>query len=377
MSNNTSLSDINWPEKVTELHAHLGGSVPIYRLWEMSLEKGVRGTGKGYDEFIELVKIKENRVKDLDSYLEIYDRIELIQSGPDALRQSIIIAIHGAYRTGGMRHLGPGGEGGDPAPLFRIGRLELRFNPLKRTGAVFLKGKHAGLYDVDRIIKAACESAQDVEIGFGGKIQVGFIFCFGRDMNETANRILAEKIEEWKDYTDKIVGIDLAGPESANPLSDKKSLDTFASIFNSVDSSLGRTVHVGETDHVDLDTFIRTVEALNPARVAHPVVAFKAYKTHKDDRGLKLLKERQIVCELCVKSNLLTRAVSGLDEYRQFIEALEEFEIPYTFSTDAPALQVTSLGQELVDLLSHGIVDKEQVLRALDVADRATFIKDR
>ena len=69
-------SDIPWPETVTELHVHLGGSVPLYRLWEMGLNKGVRGLGQSYEEFIDLVKIQAERVHDLDSYLEIYDKIE-------------------------------------------------------------------------------------------------------------------------------------------------------------------------------------------------------------------------------------------------------------------------------------------------------------
>jgi len=368
------IEKIKWPETVTELHAHLGGSVPLYRLWEMGIEKGVRGIGKGYDDFISLIKIQPDKVKDLDSYLKIYDRIELIQSGPDALRQSIIIAIHGAFRTGGMRQLGPSGEGGDPNPLFRVARLELRFNPLKRTGAVFLKGEHAGLYDVDRVIKAACSAAEDVEIGFRGKIQVGFIFCFGRDMTFEANQVMARKIAEWKDRTEKIIGVDLAGPESVNPLNDPTKLKEMKSVFDSLDSKIGRTVHVGETRSVDIETFIKTIEALNPSRVAHPIVAYRAFAEKKDDRGFKLLKERGIVCELCVKSNLLTKALSNLEEYKKFINSLDDFDIPYTFSTDAPALQVTSLAGELVMLLSNDIVTAEQILRALKQADKSSFL---
>ena len=115
MKKHIDYKEIKWPKTVTELHCHLGGSVPLYRLWEMAIDKGIRGIGEGYEEFVDLVKIQPDRVKDLDSYLEIYDKIELIQSGPDSVRESIIIAINGAYRTGGMRHLGPGGEGGGGA----------------------------------------------------------------------------------------------------------------------------------------------------------------------------------------------------------------------------------------------------------------------
>jgi len=366
--------NIQWPETVTEIHVHLGGSVPLYRLWEIGVERGIRGLGKGYEQFIGMLRIDGNQVNSLDSYLGFYDRIELIQSGPDAVRESIIIAIHRAYRTGGMTHIGPGGEGGDPNPLFRVGRLELRLNPLKRTGAVFLKGQHAGLYDVDRVIKAACTAVEEVEIAFKGKIQAGLIFCFGRDMTFEANMILAHKTRSWLEKTDKIIGIDLAGPESANPLSTPQALEEMLTVFDTVGTKIPRTLHAGETEHVDIETFIRTVEALSPQRIAHPVSALRAYWEKRDQRGLRLLQERNIVCELCVKSNLLTKAVKDMAEYARIIQTLDEFGIKYTFSTDAPSLQLTSLAQELILLLNHKAASEEQILRSLKAAEEHSFL---
>lgn len=371
---NDIIQEIKWPGTVTELHVHLGGSVPLYRLWEIAIERGIRGMGSGYEEFLDRVRIQDRRVDSLDKYLEVYDRIELIQSGPASVRESIIIAVHRAYRTGGMLHLGPGGEGGSPDALFTIGRLELRLNPLKRTGAVFLKGSHAGLYDVDRVIRASIEAVEDVETAFRGKLQVGLLFCFGRDMTPEANMILASKIQDWAEKTDKIIGVDLAGPESVNPLSSQQQLDDMRRAFEAVDRRLGRTIHAGETPHVDLDTFVRTVEALNPNRIAHPIIAFRAWWDKKDDRGLRLIQERDLVCELCVKSNLLTKAVEDISEYGRIINTLDEFGIKYTFSTDAPSLQVTSLAEELILLLKTGAASPEQVLRALKVADQETFL---
>lgn len=365
---------IRWPSVVTELHVHLGGAVPLYRLWEIAIERGIRGMGQSYEDFINLLKIQEGKVTDLDSYLEVYDRIELIQSGPAAIRESVIIALHRAYRTGGMIALGPGGEGGSPEALFSIGRFELRWNPLKRTGAVYLKGKHAGLYDVDRIIKEGCAAIEDVEVAFRGKLRAGFIFCFGRDMTFEANMILAEKVRAWRERTGKILGIDLAGHESVNPLSSAEKLSQMKEVFDAAGPGLGRTVHVGETPHVDIETFLKTVEALNPQRVAHPIVAFRALWERKDDRGLKLLKERDITCELCVKSNLLTGAVKNISEYGKIINTLDEFGIRYTFSTDAPCLQVSSLAEELMMLLVSGAANEEQLLRALATADTVTFL---
>jgi adenosine deaminase len=366
--------NIKWPQHVTELHVHLGGSVPLYRLWEIAIDRGIRGIGSGYEEFVSLLKIEGGKVKDLDSYLEAYDKIELIQSGPASVRESIIIAIHRAYRTGGMVNVGPGGEGGSPEALFAIRRFELRWNPLKRTGAVFLKGSHAGLYDMDRVIKSAVNAVEEVEIGFHGKIQVGHIFCFGRDMTFEANMALALKTRLWRERTDKIIGIDLAGHESVNPLSSPRKLEEMRIVFDEAGPGLGRTVHVGETPHVDIETFIKTVETLKPSRVGHPIAAVRAFWDKKDDRGLKLLQERKIVCELCVKSNLLTGAVKDIKEYGRVIATLDDLGIGYTFSTDAPSLQGSSLAEELLMLLSEQAATPEQILRALDTAEKASFL---
>jgi adenosine deaminase len=365
---------MKWPAHVTELHVHLGGSVPLYRLWEIAIDRGIRGIGSGYEDFVSILKIQDGKVKDLDSYLEAYDKIELIQSGPASVRESIIIAIHRAYRTGGMIKLGPGGEGGSPESLFAIRRFELRWNPLKRTGAVFLKGSHAGLYDMDRVIKSAVNAVEEVEIGFHGAIQVGHIFCFGRDMTFEANMALARKTRLWREKTNKIIGIDLAGHESINPLSSPRKLEEMRIVFDEAGPGLGRTVHVGETPHVDVETFIKTIEALNPSRVGHPIAAIRALWEKKDDRGIRLLQERKIVCELCVKSNLLTSAVKDIEEYGRIIGTLDEYGIPYTFSTDAPSLQGTSLAEELLMLLSARAASPDQILRALQVAEQASFL---
>ena len=86
------------------------------------------------------------------------------------------------------------------------------------------------------------------------------------------------------------------------------------------------------------------------------------------------MQERGIVCELCVKSNLLTGAVKDLAEYGRIINTLDDFGIKYTFSTDAPCLQVTSLAEELMLLVDHNAATEEQVLRALQVAHDHSFL---
>jgi adenosine deaminase len=363
---------------VTELHVHLGGSVPIYRLWEMGMTRGIRGVGDSYEDFITLLHRSPDRLGSLDDYLEIFDTVELIQAGPQAVRESIMVAINGAYRTGGMTRLAPGGEGGDPEPAFSITQLELRFNPLKRTGAHKTKSGISGLYDVDRIIRAACEAAEESEIAYRSKIKTGLIAIFGRDMSWEMNKVLAEKIAYWRVSQKKLVGIDLAGPESVLPMNNDKDLQILAELYDlAAGDILGRTVHVGETPHTTIDIFIATLEACKAHRVGHPIVAAKAYWNDNDKRGLSYLADKGISCELCVKSNLLTKAVADAAEYKRFITTLDEFGIQYTFSTDSPALQLTTLGNELQFLLDHDAISVEQILRALRTAKEVSFIQQR
>jgi hypothetical protein len=66
--------------------------------------------------------------------------------------------------------------------------------------------------------------------------------------------------------------------------------------------------------------------------------------------------------------------VRDLAEYGQILNVLDEYGIRYTFSTDAPSLQGTSLAAELLMLLNAKAATREQILRALYVADRASFL---
>lgn len=364
---------------VTEQHVHLGGSVSIYRLWEMGQKHGIRGLGS-YEDFVRLAHRRPDTITSLDEYLRVFDLVEAIQSGPDSVRESIHVAVSGAYRTAGMRQLGPGGEGADLEPPLAVRKLELRLCPLKRTGVPFLRGEHAGLYDLDRIIMAACQAAAETEVIYRGEMQVGLIFCFGRDLTHEANAVLATKTRRWRSVYPNIIGVDLAGSERIGPLSDPDDRTRMRELFTEAagtgPGSLGRTIHCGETSFVDLETFIATIIAVEPQRVGHPLAAAHAYWQQGDERGLRLLAERGITCELCPWSNHLTGALP-IERTGALIELLDQFHIGYTISTDSPALQKTSLALEIELLLTRGGVQPEQISRAFATAEATTFLRRR
>jgi hypothetical protein len=343
-------------------------------LWEIALDRGIRGISAGYEDFVGMLDVRDSS-PDLDSYLDVFDKIELIQSGPAAVRESVITAVHHAYSRGGSFTSGEVDRTTKHSQnLFTLRRLELRWNPLKRTGTVFLKGSHAGLYDVDSVIKSSIQAVEEVEAAFKHCIQVGHIFCFGRDMTFEANMALARKVRLWRERSLKIIGIDLAGHESLNPLSSPRHLEQMRLVFDEAGPRLGRTLHLGESPHIDMGTFIKTIETLNPTRLGHPIGAVKALWERRNDRGVKIIAERGIVCELCVRSNILTGAVRDVIEYGKILDTLDRYGIRYTFSSDAPSLLETTLAEELLLLLNSGAATPDQLLRALETAEEASFL---
>jgi adenosine deaminase len=287
------------------------------------------------------------------------------------------VAVNGAFRTGGMRRLGPGGEGADLEPALAVRKLELRLCPLKRTGAPFLRGEHAGLYDLDRIIMAACEAAAETEVIYRGAMRVGLIFCFGRDLTWEANAVLAAKVRRWRATYANLIGVDVAGSERACSLADPNDRAQLRELFDEAagtgPGALGRTIHCGETPVVDLDTFIATIRALEPQRVSQPLTAAHAYWDHGDDRGLRLLAERGIICEICPWSNHLTGALS-IERSGALLNLLDQFHIGYTINTDSPALQKTSLALEIELLLTQGGARPEQISQAFATAEASSFL---
>lgn len=363
-----TISEVAVPaEGVVEQHVHLGGAVPIHRLYEAAVDRGIRLPVRSYDEFAELLHRRRDNSGSLERYLEIYEVAERIQSGPQAVRESVLIALNGAARTGGSTSMSAEGEALTPLrQQLPIRALELRFNPMKRNGN--------GIWDLDRVMLAACSAVDEIRTAFKGRLSAGLIVCLGRDLPFEENQILARKVALWSEQGLPVVGLDLAGPESSNPLSDPLELERMGELYRLAGPKVGRTVHCGETRSVDLETFLATLNALKPARVGHPLVALRAFWEAGDDRGLRALAERGIVAELCVVSNLLTRAVDRIEEYRAVLQTFDQFGIGYTFSTDAPALQKSTLASELQLLLGSGSATPTQLSRSFEVSAQSTFL---
>jgi len=363
-------SKLRFPEEgVVEQHVHLGGAVPIHRLFEAAVDRGIRLPVTNFTEFSNLLHRRKDNSGTLEKYLEIYEVAERIQSGPVALRESVLIALNGAARTQGATTISLDGEALTPLRAqLPIKALELRFNPMKRNSG--------GIWDLDRVILAACSGVSEVRTAYKGTLQAGLIVCLGRDLPMDQNRILAEKVARWSKEGLPLIGLDLAGPESACTLEDPQDLKEMSELYELAGPKVGRTVHCGETRAVSLETFKRTLKGLKADRVGHPLVAARSYWEDGDASGLEFLQEHNIVAELCVVSNLLTGAVDNIETYGKLLKLFDQFGVRYTFSTDAPALQKTTLASELQLLLDAGAASPEQLEASFEAAAESSFLPD-
>lgn len=317
---------------LTELHVHLGAAVTPAIMWGIAHAQGIRLPTKDYWAFRNLITVGRRR-QSFQAYLDLFHWTELIQSSPIAIERSVYEVIGGAYRKN------------------NITTLELRFNPMKRN--------RGGEQDLDHIIAAAVRGMDKAVLEYP-QVRAGLIFCLDRAFSYELNEIIARKAIAWRDRG--VVAVDIAGPDEPSfRFADYSGL--FAEIRR---AGLGVTIHAGETGGPE--EVRDAVEALQPTRIGHGV------KSAYDPRVMDMLRERGVVLEVCVSSNLNTRVVRNLAEMREILRRLVDHDVSFALSTDGPEMLRAYLRDEIATLLRHDILSFEEVQRAVETANRATFV---
>lgn len=317
---------------LTELHVHLGAAVTPAIMWGIAHAQGIRLPTKDYWDFRDLITVGRRR-RSFEAYLDLFHWTELIQSSPTAVERSVYEVIGGAYRKN------------------NVTRLELRFNPMKRN--------RGGEQDLDHIIAAAVRGMDRAVLEYP-QVAAGLIFCLDRAFSYELNEIIARKAIAWRDRG--VVAVDIAGPvEPTFRFADYTAL--FADVRR---AGLGVTVHAGETGGPD--EVREAILALQPTRIGHGV------KSAYDPSVMAMLRERDIVLEVCPSSNLNTRVVRDVGELRTILRALVDHAVPFALSTDGPEMLRSYLRDEAAYLMRHEILSLDEIKRALENANRASFV---
>jgi adenosine deaminase len=326
-------------EGLAELHTHLGGSVASDILWSLAHEQGIALPVKDYWEFDALVTVSDPRgVENLDALDRIYHWTELIQSSPLAVERSVHGAIGGAYRSQ------------------RITTLELRFNPMKRN--------RGGERDLDHVILAAIRGLDRASIEYP-QVRCGLILMMDRTFTQRQNEIVVEKAIRWASRG--VVGIDVAGPRPRGERYDYRQLEPMVAAARA--AGLGVTIHVGEEGATGAEEIGEVVEHLRPDRIGHGILAAG------DPELMRLLRDRNIVLEICPTSNLLTKALADEKAVRETFQAFLQHRVPFTIATDGPEMMHTHLRDELDLLRRIGALTEAQLREANQRGHEASFIR--
>ncbi len=326
--------------ELIDLHIHVGGAVAPHVLWSIAHQQGFKLPAKDYFEFVELITASPDKVGNLDDYLKIMHNVtERIQSSPMAIERSVYEVIGKEYRSS------------------RVTQIELRFNPMKRNLGSEL--------DLDHIIHAALRGMDRAVLEYD--VKACLIFCLAREFDHKTNAILVEKAIKYRGRG--VLGIDLAGTEKNALELNAQTVAQYEDLFaHARKHGLKTTVHTGETAGTGAEGVIAVVEKLKPNRIGHGIRA--AY----DEHAIKLLKERDVVLELCPTSNLHTKAVDGIKEFEHIVRTFWDRGVKITFNTDGPYLLNTDMRQEIELVENNRILTPEQVDQTLHWAREYSFI---
>jgi adenosine deaminase len=318
----------------------VGGAVAPHILWSIAHQQGFKLPVKDYFDFVELITSRPGKVGSLDDYLKIlHTWTEKIQSSPSAIERSVYEVIGKEYRGS------------------RVTQMELRFNPMKRNLNSEL--------DLDHIIHAALRGMDRAVLEYG--VKMGLIFCLAREFDHKLNSIIVDKAIKYRSRG--VYGIDLAGTETNAMELKAERVAEYEDLFaRARRAGLKCTVHTGETRGTGAEGVMSVVEKLKPHRIGHGIRA--AY----DEHAMKVLRENDIVLELCPTSNLHTKAVEGVEELRHIIRTFWDRKVKFTINTDGPYLLETDMRREIEIIEQNGILTPEQVDQTLAWARQSSFI---
>lgn len=289
-----------------DLHCHLSGSTNPVVLWRLIRRAGLKTQSKTFAEFRKSLSMQENGTHDLPSYLDTLHHIDDIQSSPSGVEESVYSAFESAYLAG-------------------CTELELRFNPTKRS--------KNGSIDMDQLLISGRSGMEKARADFG--IEGKLMLCLGRDCTPEANEALFIKAAKY--HNRGICGIDLAGPYTGNH-SDQRYL--FEKLYFAANvMGMETTCHVGEIDHEGIEDDIQFVlEKLKPSRIGHGIQLLKY-------PGL-IRKAQKCTFEICMTSNVTTKAVNSYNEFKGIFRKLEENHLKYILCTDATYTLETNIQKE-------------------------------
>lgn len=319
---------------MSDLHCHLGASVSVRALWEIAHEQGIALPKeiKDFWGFMKHIKVVDNEPH--NAYLNRFKAIHKIQSSPQAVERSIYHAVSHAYTK------------------CNITTLEIRMNPMLRN--------RDNYYDLDMIIFHACMGLKRAMMMY--PIKAGVILAIERSFPSESAEIIATKAAKYKSHG--VIGLDVSGKSPKN-----FKVKTFQKAFDIArEAGLGLTFHTGEV--TDADEVKKVMNIIKPDRLGHGV------KCITDKSVMSMIREKDVILEICPTSNLRLGVVKNLDEFHNIFETLRLNDVKFCINSDGPVFLNISVNSEFTMLYQHKIFNGQEIEQLVSESHGYTFIPD-
>lgn len=325
--NNNNIIEIMKSFPKVDIHRHLEGSVRPETFIEVSKKVGGKLPAYELDELRPLLQVDsdccelKNFLSKFDIYRDFYESSEAIQEV--------------AYRAV------------KDAALDNVKYLELRFSPTH-----FAANKKFNETDVLSWIKESIERAsKDYNIIVTPILTISR--DFGLDMAEKTVNLVLQMQDSF------FCGLDIAGNELIN------SARPFKSLFKKAkDAGMGLTVHAGEVG--------------GPSNVREAVVDYHADRighgiwSIEDEELMDMLRDRNVMLEVCITSNLHTGVVKSLDKHP--LKEIKSSGVAFCLNTDDPGVSALCLTDEYCNAVTaFGFTVEDFKIMNLSALDHAFY----
>lgn len=210
---------------------------------------------------------------------------------------------------------------------------------------------------VEKCIEAMLEGLADAQAQYG--ITARLIISGLRHHDPSDNLRLARIACSYQE--EGVAGFDLAGDEAAF------AADLHREAFGFLrDSGLGITVHAGEAG--GYQNVLYAVEEIGAERIGHGIHSVESRV------ALELLRERQVLLEICPTSNVHTGAVETLHKHP--VRQLFDYGIPVSIGDDDPITSRTRVSNELM-LISREFGFTQNELQQIQLTSlEHSFLRD-
>lgn len=350
----------------TDLHCHLDGSMRISTVSELASDPKNQELAKslGYSlpddispENLAKLLFPGKDCESLEDYLLAFDITCAVLQTPEALERAAYELAMDCFAE-------------------NTWYLEVRFAPQRH-----IHDKLDGM----SVMKAVDRGLERAENECGGKLRTAIIVCAMRHYAEgisfyhkkvravypfsTAKELGSHcsletarlAVEARKAGLKRVVAFDLAGAENNFPPSHHTK-----AFYTTINALMPSTVHAGEG--FGPESIREAITYLNAHRIGHGTRVLE----EGDGELLRHMRDRRIAVEVCLTSNLQTKAISSLDDhpFRQFLN--EEVRAP--LCTDNRLVSGVTLTDEYVLATKAFTLSAAELRRTILYGFKAAFI---